>query len=708
LGLYFLLVTTCWKATKALELLRAYKDAFDVVISDVIMPDMDGFKLLELVGLEMDLPVISKYGCYLDLIVLQELCLFFFIQSTLLKKCVFYLGLLSLIITKVSALTELYCVAVMSANGAVSAVMKGITHGACDYLLKPVRIEELRNIWQHVVRKKRNVSKEVEQSASADGGEHQNGEYASSGNDSTDANWKLSRKRREAKEHDDDNDLDGDDPSCLKKPRVVWSVDLHQQFVCAVNQLGVDKAVPKRILELMGVQGLTRENVASHLQKYRLYLRRLTNQQGGDTTFGLGAFDFSSCDGDFQALAGGSRQMPPVQTLAALRADLLSGSGANDFGGDLDTATILQFADLQGSTNVGNIGPTMRSQMSSPSPVGDQTLLFQGVTDLDQLAQPHHVSAIRQQPGSIDEATALTASIQQHIVETSGLQSLNTNLPGRAHPENALIMQLLQQRAGADNTGRAGGFLPLVGTELDTRALSDVLGTGRRLIGPPPGSMVATVSSALDALIRPNSNANYLGQSTGIVPSTYPPAGMGTGPRVINESPNEATVEVSFLPSQNSGNGCGQIVNQNNIRSGWSALQTGLSSLHDELGLPQVARFSSYYDYNHIVTANNLGSEGVVSGQHGSELVFPSRLAADRAVIGPVHNGSGHCNYRGSETADSNDKWMRDERRAGSVYSKLERPFSSTDASSDDLFNMVFNKQVCHSFCFQEISNYFC
>jgi two-component response regulator (ARR-B family) len=25
-----------------------------------------------------------------------------------------------------------------------------------------------------------------------------------------------------------------------KKPRVVWSVDMHQQFVHAVNQLGVD------------------------------------------------------------------------------------------------------------------------------------------------------------------------------------------------------------------------------------------------------------------------------------------------------------------------------------------------------------------------------------------------------------------------------------------------------------------------------------
>ena len=36
----------------------------------------------------------------------------------------------------------------------------------------------------------------------------------------------------------DSNDDERD--GAVKKPRVVWSVEMHQQFVNAVNQLGVD------------------------------------------------------------------------------------------------------------------------------------------------------------------------------------------------------------------------------------------------------------------------------------------------------------------------------------------------------------------------------------------------------------------------------------------------------------------------------------
>jgi len=61
LFVYVILVTKCNRAEVALSMLRENKNGFDIVISDVHMPDMDGFKLLEHIGLEMDLPVISKF-----------------------------------------------------------------------------------------------------------------------------------------------------------------------------------------------------------------------------------------------------------------------------------------------------------------------------------------------------------------------------------------------------------------------------------------------------------------------------------------------------------------------------------------------------------------------------------------------------------------------------------------------------------------------
>uniref|UniRef100_A0A7N0T297 Two-component response regulator n=1 Tax=Kalanchoe fedtschenkoi TaxID=63787 RepID=A0A7N0T297_KALFE len=266
-------VTKCNRAEIAVSLLQENRNGYDVVISDVHMPDMDGFKLLEYVGLEMDLPVIM-----------------------------------------------------MSADDTKAVVMKGVTHGACDYLIKPVRMDALKNIWQHVVRKKKHEWKELEQSKSREEVENRQAKQAEEADYSSSANegsWRNSKKRK-----DEEEDLeDREDTSTLKKPRVVWSVELHQQFVAAVNQLGIDKAVPKKILELMNVPGLTRENVASHLQKYRLYLRRISGgvpQHPGVINNGFmgsqeGPFGaMSSLTGlDLQAIAASGHL--PGQSLATLQ-----------------------------------------------------------------------------------------------------------------------------------------------------------------------------------------------------------------------------------------------------------------------------------------------------------------------------------------------------------------------------------------------------
>ncbi|XP_017628199.1 two-component response regulator ARR12-like [Gossypium arboreum] len=258
-------VTTTNQAISALKMLRENRNRYDLVISDVNMPDMDGFKLLELVGLEMDLPVIM-----------------------------------------------------LSAHSDTKLVMKGITHGACDYLLKPVRIEELKNIWQHVVRRKKPDSKDRVNALNQDKASGGIGEAVQTSTSCSDQKFNKKRKDQNEDEEDDgeDNEHENDDPSTQKKPRVVWSVELHRKFVAAVNHLGLDKAVPKKILDLMNVEGLTRENVASHLQKYRLYLKRLSSvaTQQANMVAALGGKDPSylrmgSLDGfgDFRTLTGSGR-----------------------------------------------------------------------------------------------------------------------------------------------------------------------------------------------------------------------------------------------------------------------------------------------------------------------------------------------------------------------------------------------------------------
>ncbi|CAI9285249.1 unnamed protein product [Lactuca saligna] len=217
----------------------------------------------------------------------------------------------------------------------ISTMMKCIALGAVEFLEKPLSEDKLRNIWQHVAHKAFNAGPKDENEALKSeealilleklkqGMRHVDNEDQTNlstekecvehdgeskfveitcddrlvvdnvmetnfsksleeGINKTSSNECCpdpndGKKQNEASEHP----ISRSSKSGRRKVKVDWSSELHKKFVQAVEQLGVDQAIPSRILELMNVEGLTRHNVASHLQKYRLQRRHILPKESG-------------------------------------------------------------------------------------------------------------------------------------------------------------------------------------------------------------------------------------------------------------------------------------------------------------------------------------------------------------------------------------------------------------------------------------------
>ncbi|XWS61105.1 hypothetical protein CRYUN_Cryun07bG0097000 [Craigia yunnanensis] len=142
-------------------------------------------------------------------------------------------------------------------------------------------ISKYNNIFSMPAKKGKSVvieeigSIEIGESSSA--GKLSKGEiiYVSSVNDEKN-NAKRGCKRKASGKGKDGQEEET--ASSHKKAKMVWTNSLHNQFLEALRHLGLEKAVPKKILEHMNVKSLTRENVASHLQKYRIFLKRVAER----------------------------------------------------------------------------------------------------------------------------------------------------------------------------------------------------------------------------------------------------------------------------------------------------------------------------------------------------------------------------------------------------------------------------------------------
>ncbi|GFP96622.1 transcription factor pcl1 [Phtheirospermum japonicum] len=106
-----------------------------------------------------------------------------------------------------------------------------------------------------------------------------------------------------------------------RKTRRCWSPELHRRFLQALNQLGGSHlATPKQIRELMKVDGLTNDEVKSHLQKYRLHTRRPSPSNQNTTNAQAPQF----------VVVTGGLWMPPEYTATMATTAATSGDAASN------------------------------------------------------------------------------------------------------------------------------------------------------------------------------------------------------------------------------------------------------------------------------------------------------------------------------------------------------------------------------------------
>lgn len=124
-------------ARQVIDALNAQGPDIDIILAEVDLPVAKGLKMLKYIARDKSLrriPIISKLLVFVEMLVP-----------------------LMLVVTYILIAAFLLYFSVMSAKDEVSVVVRCLRLGAADYLVKPLRTNELLNIWTHVWRRRRMV-----------------------------------------------------------------------------------------------------------------------------------------------------------------------------------------------------------------------------------------------------------------------------------------------------------------------------------------------------------------------------------------------------------------------------------------------------------------------------------------------------------------------------------------------------------------------
>ncbi|KAI4332403.1 hypothetical protein L6164_017313 [Bauhinia variegata] len=153
------------------------------------------------------------------------------------------------------------------------AIILILKNGAAYYLFKPLSAENVKDLWQYgkVDEKVKDII-DVNSAVPSSGVRISAIEDADANASPSSSASRLKKTKRKGSMAIKE-DRYRERSNAPKKPRVVWTNELHSQFLMAIRQLGMH--TPKKIFDIMNIPDLTRENVASHLQKYHLFLKKV-------------------------------------------------------------------------------------------------------------------------------------------------------------------------------------------------------------------------------------------------------------------------------------------------------------------------------------------------------------------------------------------------------------------------------------------------